>query len=180
MIANNPNIDVYYYSVRQPDGFGWGHFYISSTGMVACYSDYENTVYRWTNFGDGDFRRWFVECIDNGEKSYVLNKFFPAHRHEVIDGKASVNNIKRTILAWVRDGSWSKFAARTEWDLMEEYNLEHDDSKECWGQWTMNTNLDDAYEYIHYDYPASVHDFWDALMPLLSIEIHKEIDGVVE
>ncbi|MBC9783507.1 hypothetical protein H1S01_03145 [Heliobacterium chlorum] len=157
------------YSVPPEKGQGWGIFLLDSTGMFAAVTDYGNYVFKWTHHGKDDFRKFVIDVSSSPD--YLLEKVAP--HGEVYDGQETKKHVRETILQHRRDRSLSKDEARTEWELLDEYDLSEEGNFPLWYH---NTSLCDAFEMAKRTYPRSMRSFAEKLMPRLATMIREEME----
>lgn len=56
-------VTVWRYYVPSHRHQGWGIFLLTSDGMLAVVSDYGNYAFRWSAFGEGDFRHFVMKLL---------------------------------------------------------------------------------------------------------------------
>lgn len=91
-------------------------------GEILIHSSYGSWAYQWGHLGM-PFKKWLATCND---RSYVAEKFLGTDARE-FDGKASVKNLRQSLLEYRRQGDITKNDARSIWDWIESNDgeLEH-------------------------------------------------------
>ena len=152
---------------------GWGFFLLDSAGMMACVTDYGNYAHKWDAIGDRDFRSFLCGC----EQDYLAGKLDSSMHY---NGDATRKEIRRTICELRREAQLTRDVARTEWDLVDEYDGVY--SEVDFADWHRNTTFSDAYELAVYRSSASIVAFcerlWPRLVVLLKEQLKKEYPNV--
>ncbi len=141
---------------------GWVDAVLREDGWFGCTSDYGNYAYRWTHFGDGDFREFFLEL----EPDYVCRKIGGRESH--FDAEKTKALIKEHILQRRRyGGDLTKKQARAEWELLQEFS---DPSV-----WHAETELFDASELLVYTHEPDAISFSKKTLPYLQHVIRESL-----
>lgn len=164
------DVTVWRYELPPIEGEGWGSFMLDSTGMFAAVTDYGNYAYRWSHFGQRDFREFLAKA--SGSHEYILEKVAPSHGKEY-QGKETEKAIKERILEARRNGWLTQEEAKYEWWLLEQVDLTY---KDGFHEWWLETKLPDAAEYAVYDFTATEKAFAYELMPRLAEILKKELE----
>lgn len=143
----------------------WAEILIDSNGMFAAVSDYGEFIYRWGYF-NGDFRYQILRFSDD----YFLGKT-RGNKQEVKVEK-TVEYIKKHIIEYRRTeySRWSKNRARREWELIKDCETEEDIDN-----WLNATEIQDAWEMVHYDYDEMAYRFCREILPRLRARIRKQL-----
>ena len=165
-------IKIWRYTLPPTDNIeGWGIFLLDSTGMFAAVTDYGNYAFRWTHYGEKDFRK-FVADLDRSP-DYLLSKVAP-HGKEY-DSDKTIKGIKEHIIEYRREGCYTKEQAREEWNLINDDELS---TLYEFHLWLDKTNIDEAYEFQVESYPFDCIAFATKLIPRLAGVLRSELGAV--
>ena len=157
------------YNLPNENGEGWAIVFIDdATGCFTALSDWGNVGYRWPEGGlSGDFRAFLLDCDDG----YLTSKL--GQNRKEYDAERTLEAVKEAILDDRKDGSLDKFAARREWERLDDFdNLysEHDFTAFC-----ADTRLDDIGECYCSRYVSDVRNFVQHVMPRLRKLLKSEL-----
>jgi len=162
------DIQFWRYSIPPTDSVeGWGIFLLDSTGMFAAVTDYGNYAFKWTHHGCKDFREFVIKAHKSYD--YILGKLIS----KVYSGKKTINHIKRHILEYRWERSYSKKFARKEWDLIKE--IDDMDNVIGFKEWYDSTHIEDAAEFYGEDWTPCAKAFAKKLMPRLAEVLKAEL-----
>jgi len=152
---------------------GWGIFLIDSTGMFAAVTDYGNYAYKWSNYGNGDFRKFVIDIARSPD--YVVEKLCQDYKKEY-RGAETFKSIKEYIIESRRYGSLTKNHAREEWNILCDPDYEELSYIETFHDWYQKTTIEYASEFPIYDYPRSAYAMAQKLLPRLAVIIQQELE----
>lgn len=164
----------YFYQVRG-GSTEWMRAWLTSDGCISIVSDYGNFGY-WFGAPGGEFRRFLTQCDDH----YLGTKFSDGHRE--YKGEETLRRVKERILSHRREGDLSREEARTEWDLLDQFDrLEHE---QHFTRWYDQTELSDASEFYCTGISSQIEWFlkrlWPFFVKALEVELAAEAAIVVE
>lgn len=140
------------------DGHGWYVAFLDSIGCMSVQSDYGDYSYRWSNFGDKDFREWILTPNDH----YLMSKFSQGKRE--FDSEATFEAVEE----FVRNAS--------EWD--EELPSKYD-SEEEWREYFIQCEIPNFQEntggFWKTRMPQQLVAFMTHVFPLIRADIRKEL-----
>lgn len=151
------DIKLWRYVVPSRKMEGWGIFLLDSTGYFSTVSDYGNYAFKWSSFGEQDFRQ-FLCGIDT---YYLLSKIST----QEFDERATEKEVFRHIIEGRRSGTYTKEEAREHWDLAKEYRV--GDGNYEFSRWVEETGirLDVAMDLSCRSYPVDARMFAERLWP---------------
>jgi hypothetical protein len=150
-------------------GEGGAIILLTSDGMLAAVSDFDNYAFRWSHFGDGDFRKFVVGMAKSPD--YIMSKLGDVK----YDGIKTRLEIKRRILEYRRRRDVTRQWAREEFDLWDDSDFETE--WDFWN-WSNRTRLD-CIDIAKASYPRMLVRFVNEtivqrLCPLLVAELESE------
>jgi len=161
------------YNLPNENGEGWAIVFIDdATGCFAGLSDWGNFAYRWNLAGmpeNQTLRGFLLTCDD----SYLLPKLGQGCKE--YDAEKTAEAVKEAIISDRRDGSFTKFAARREWERLDDFN----DLSTEWefAAFCADTRIDDIGECYCSKYVSDVTSFVAKVMPRLRKLIAEDLKG---
>lgn len=149
---------------------GYAVVFIDSAGVFSAVSDYGSYGHVWSHHGCRDIREFIMDLYkDPDYAAKKLNDCRPA----VYDGEATEKHIRRMILEYRREMSWTKNQAREEWELLDGcnnvfYRSDFDD-------WYQHTRFDCANEFAVHRMNSQVMAFCTKVLPRLSQVLRDEL-----
>lgn len=166
------DVTLYRYAIPSIQYEGWAEVVMGSNGYFSTVSDYGNYAFRWTAFGDGDFREWFLTLGPD----YVRCKLDSS---KVLDDEATVRNIREAICTARRNvairgrRTFTKEQARDAWDEaggISNY-VEVNDWFNRWASY-----MDDYYDLVSERPPAQIMGFVTHLLPRIKTAIRATLE----
>jgi hypothetical protein len=161
------------YTLR--DKSWWADITVSPDGFVNIQSDYGSYNYSWRSFGD-DIKKFLIGC----DKSYLYNKF-GGLLPRAFNQEKSIQRLRKDILEYRRNGTFSKEDCREIWDKTETLKLEGISSTEEWFRVVGDSDISRMYEYDissipcttedNYQLTAFLKEIWPEFVKILKNEI---------
>jgi hypothetical protein len=163
------DVKLYRYAIPHVKHEGWAEVVIGSNGYFSTVSDYGDYAFRWTHFGERDFREFFIHL----NADYVHHKLDPS---TVFDVDSSVANARYAICLarrlQVKGYEIDADAARRAYDEAAHINDEielHEWFKD-WGSY-----IDDPCSISCYMPPAQILAFVEKTLPRIQQAIREEL-----
>lgn len=165
-------ITTHRYFLERIEGMDWNLVILDQDGNNSTlFISGDNGKYVARFFFVKDFRE-FMLGID---KDHLLDSIA---NEDIYDGDETKKNIKRYILETRYDGGLSRVDARKEWDLIEDYDIDHEIG---FYDWLRDTTIDweHAAELMQRRYPSGAVAFVERVLPrlkqLIATELEKEV-----
>jgi hypothetical protein len=183
----NPGTDghsprLWFYRLPPTDGrsFEWAEVVLGSNGFFSAVSDYGNYSFRWTHFGDRDFRAWLLGV----DEHYVRSKIMACsnRKSDIYDDRSSLQAARRAICELRREGWLEKEDARAAWDeIDDDYGQLHTEFE--WNDWANHSRgahliggYRDLYEEMFREMPEpQSRQFVERILPRLKEAIRAEL-----
>ena len=112
-------VKIHHYRLPHVRHEGGAEIVVGSNGFFAAVSDYGSYAYRWTHFGEDDFRKFLLEL----ETDYLAKKLHPDMEFD-LDG--SIRQARKLVLELRRRREIGGFCAHSLWDGLDYVSHEYE------------------------------------------------------
>lgn len=150
-------------------GEGYAVIFLDSAGVFSVVSDWGNYGYIWGNHGCKSIKHFLVKCHKDWD--YLAGKFNPTR---VTDYDKTIENIKDRIRTYLEDGCYTEDFATRELELIERIKPQNELE---FHDWYLETELQDAAEYVVMIFNPQVEMFCKKVIPRLVEILKKELEA---
>jgi hypothetical protein len=130
-------------------GPGWARIFITDKGQFIAASDYGGFEHWWGSVGGDPERSYLIRTlafIADVEKDpgYFIRKLCYGKK-DLYDGDQTLKEIKKHIIEYRRDGSYTKDEARDLWNEFDYYDIEGEEYD--FNRWVDLGLIDEAWEF---------------------------------
>jgi hypothetical protein len=165
-------ITTHRYFLDRQNGMDWNLIILDQSGSnCTLFISGDNGKYVARFYYEKDFRE-FLLGID---KDYLLDRIA---KQDIYDGDDTKDKIKRYILDARYDGGLNREEARKEWDLIEDYDIDHEIG---FHYWLGDTTIDweDATDLMQRRYSSGAVAFVERVLPRLKQLIAQGLEKEV-
>lgn len=145
---------------------GWATIVIGDDGYFSAISDFGNYAFRWTHYGDQDFRQFLLRMHESWD--YFCSKL----GSQEFDGPATKRAIEVYILEQRREQEYTKEEAADLWEDLHSGDFE---SETDFIDWSRETTIEEPWQFHTQSYPTHLQIFTKITMKRLNALLEKEL-----